>query len=272
MFHSLNRNFAINGFHTFFEFKYPENYQFEGEHHQFWEAVYCLDGDVGVSSDEKIFRLVPGDLMIHQPMVHHRFWAENQTCPHVLVLSFEIEGAFPQNLTGGFSCDDFLRKQWEEIYRYIKKSGCKKSLTGFLHYLAQYPLEYQMIANLCENCFLSLPTHGLPLGINQSKKALDYKRIINVMKNNLSANLSTDEIGHICGVSVSTMKKLFRSFNSMGIHEYYLHLKISEAIQLLQSGRTVTETAAMLGFSSQSYFSTVFKRKTGENPGSFRRS
>ena len=80
-----------------------------------------------------------------------------------------------------------------------------------------------------------------------------------------------DEIGMNCGLSVSTMKNLFRQFNSMGIHEYFLHLKIEEAVRLLGTGMTVGETAECLGFSNQSYFSTVFKRLTGESPGQFKK-
>ncbi len=271
MFHKLEKTFSIDGFYTFFEYTYPQDYRYEGEHHQFWEIVYCLNGSVGVSADDKIFRLYPGDLMIHKPMVYHRFWAEDDTQPQVMVFSFDISGDLPQNVTGGFSCDEYLREQLEAIYKRIRNSNCKRSLTGFLHYLDKNVTEYQLIANLCENCLINLTDHGLPLGANNSKQAIAYQKIIHVMKTNISGNLSTEEIGELCQMSVSTMKALFRAYNSMGIHEYYLYLKIAESIKLLRSGHTVTETANLLGFSSQSYFSTVFKRRTGEAPGKYYR-
>lgn len=272
MLHPVKKVFEISGFYTFFEFCYAEDYYFEGEHHNFWEVVYCLDGAVGVSADEKILQLRPGDLMIYRPMIHHRLWSEEDTYAHIIVVSFETDGLLPESLVGAYSCDEYLRDQWEDIFLSIKKSGCKKSLTGYLHYLDQYPYLYQQVANQIVNCLLGLQDHGLPLGYNQSKKALAYERIIQVMKQNLSENLTADEISRICGLSVSSMKKLFHSFNSMGIHEYYLHLKIMEAVRLLESGKNVTETAELLGFSSQSYFSTAFKREMGEIPGRFRRN
>ncbi|MBR2043868.1 MAG: AraC family transcriptional regulator [Clostridia bacterium] len=50
--------------------------------------------------------------------------------------------------------------------------------------------------------------------------------------------------------------------------EYFNNIKIRKAIEHLKEGFSVKETAIALGFSDPNYFSTVFKRITG-NPPSF---
>ncbi len=272
LYYSVNRPLQIQGFYTFFEECYAKDFYFKGEHHNFWEVVYCLDGTTGISADEHIYRLNPGDLVIHRPMVYHKIWSEEGTRAHVLIFSFHAIGTFLQQIQGAFSCDWELQAQWNKLYYRIKESGYAHSCSGFLKWLQQDAALYQTVTNLCENQLLALSAHGLPLGTNQSKNAVDYERIVQIMKRKVYENPTVAQLGMLCGLSTSSMKKLFHQFNSMGIHEYFLHLKMKEAVRLLDMGKTVTETAELLGFSNQSYFSTAFKREMKEIPARFKRS
>ncbi len=271
MLHPFKKLFNITGFYTFFERRFEAGYSFEGEHHHFWEVIYCLGGSAGISADDTVYYLQPGDVVIHRPYVHHTTWAEKETT-QLMIFSFDINGDMPPEICGAFSCDAELREKFDSLYCRIKESGCDGKCTGFLHYLDRHPAQYQEIANLCENHLLSLRSNGMTLGKNLSKDAIAYEHIIRVMRENLSKNLSVEELASICGISSTSIKTLFRRFNSMSIHSYYLHLKMREAVRLLESGKTVTETAELLGFSSQSYFSTVFKREMKERPGFYRRN
>lgn len=50
-------------------------------------------------------------------------------------------------------------------------------------------------------------------------------------------------------------------------------IKVAEARRLLRfTDQELGEIAALLGFSSQSHFQTVFKQITGETPMAYRRS
>ena len=52
--------------------------------------------------------------------------------------------------------------------------------------------------------------------------------------------------------------------------EYFNRLKIEKAKQYLKEGNSVKETALRLGFYDTNYFSTVFKRITGNSPNKVR--
>ena len=63
------------------------------------------------------------------------------------------------------------------------------------------------------------------------------------------------------------LKKGFKTLVGKTIHEYQQELRITKAKELLQQqGRSVTDVANILGFSSISHFSTAFKRVTGMKP------
>jgi len=63
------------------------------------------------------------------------------------------------------------------------------------------------------------------------------------------------------------MKILFKALVGKTIHEYQQELRIAKAKELLnQQGRSVTDVANILGYSSISHFSTAFKRVTGMKP------
>ncbi len=63
------------------------------------------------------------------------------------------------------------------------------------------------------------------------------------------------------------LKKGFKTLTGSTIHEYIASRRISTAKHMLQTeGRSVTEVAAVLGYSSISHFSTAFKKATGLKP------
>ncbi len=63
------------------------------------------------------------------------------------------------------------------------------------------------------------------------------------------------------------LKKGFKTLTGSTIHEYIAGRRIAAARRMLQEeGRSVTEVAALLGYSSISHFSTAFKKATGLKP------
>ena len=58
----------------------------------------------------------------------------------------------------------------------------------------------------------------------------------------------------------------------LSYNEYFLQIKVLYAKKLLSNGMTVSEIAEKLSFSSQNYFSVVFKRKVGVSPLQYKKS
>lgn len=62
------------------------------------------------------------------------------------------------------------------------------------------------------------------------------------------------------------LKKGFKTLTGKSIHEFILWQRTEKARSLLAEGSSVTEVAAVLGYSSISHFSTAFKKATGLKP------
>lgn len=81
------------------------------------------------------------------------------------------------------------------------------------------------------------------------------------------AVLDVSQLHALCYTSPSTFRRMFRAYTGQSPLQYVNHLKIRKATAMLQSGMyTVTETAAVLGFSDVYYFSRYYKKCTGHSP------
>ena len=73
-------------------------------------------------------------------------------------------------------------------------------------------------------------------------------------------------LAEVLGVSLSKLKRVFSQYSLIGVHEYFLGLRVSYAKQLLSQGESVTRVSELAGFNNQNYFSSSFKRVTGISP------
>jgi AraC-like DNA-binding protein len=74
------------------------------------------------------------------------------------------------------------------------------------------------------------------------------------------------------GLSLSRFKARFKAEAGTAPHEFLLQSKAEAARRLLAQGKSVTETAFELGFSSSQYFATVFRRLCGQTPREFQKT
>jgi len=87
------------------------------------------------------------------------------------------------------------------------------------------------------------------------------------IKNNLAGDLSLKLLSERVSFSQIYFHKLFKASTGKNLREYIEEQRIKKAIELLTSSdKTLTEIAYECGFSSQSYFSYAFKRKTKLTP------
>lgn len=88
-----------------------------------------------------------------------------------------------------------------------------------------------------------------------------------ILDRNIDQPHTIRELARKVAINECYLKKGFKTIVGKTIHEYQQELRINKAKGLLQQeGRSVTDVANILGFSSISHFSTAFKRVTGMKP------
>ncbi|MFD0696577.1 AraC family transcriptional regulator [Paenibacillus sp. GCM10027628] len=94
---------------------------------------------------------------------------------------------------------------------------------------------------------------------------------INTVFNHLYEELTLNRISQIVGLSAGYLSQLFRKEVGMTISEYIQGEKIEEAKKLLAlTNYSISEICTRLNFHDQSYFTKVFKKKTGVTPRQYR--
>lgn len=262
---------SIDTLFSLFKPIFPKNFVFPGEVHDFWEVLYVRSGEVTVSANEQVYLLKKGDIVFHKPMEFHSFYTSGQTAASCFIMSFAASGPLMttfENFVVSLSQEQ--QKQLSSLISFLS-NDCLLDNGGVdrrcLHHLNNHPDKFQIVVNRIEQFLLSFPKRPVYIDSNlSSASAVIYQRAIHVMEENISQWLSVPEIAEKCNVSVTYLKEIFIKYTGLGIHKYFLKLKLSHAYQMLKDGQSADEVSKLLGFSSPSYFSTVYKRENGVSP------
>lgn len=96
---------------------------------------------------------------------------------------------------------------------------------------------------------------------------------IHLMLESLTTGIEWEDLSRKLGVSYSTFRRTFRKVTGISPGNYLIEMKIKRARQLLADpARTVQEVSDLLGFDSPSYFSNLFKSRTGVPPSACRKT
>ena len=269
-------DFNITGFYSAFVRSCPGEYFFQGESHDFWEMVYVLKGSACVCADDKVIALGKNQLIFHKPMEFHSLRTSSNEPTELLIISFSCEGEFINKFQSSVYSLDIRQTQTileisDFIRSYDEYNGNLHIPTDYLENLKQYPLEFKFFKNLTENFLIMLSRSGEANMLHvRNMETQIYTHALRTIDRNIYNKITVAVLAKECNASVSYLKKIFSKYNGLGIHEYILNTKFTMAKQLLEQGESVTDISEKLGFSSQNYFSTAFKRVTGSSPSKFK--
>ncbi len=93
---------------------------------------------------------------------------------------------------------------------------------------------------------------------------------VDILREEWSAPPTISSLAKRVGTNECYLKKGFRDKTGMSIGEYIRHLRMGNALELLEKGRhTITEIAFAVGYTNPSHFSAAFKKFYGKTPSRF---
>ncbi len=267
--YAVENAIGITEMFSFFTYNYKSSYKYAGETHNFWECVYVLKGSICVSADERIYNLSQGEMIFHKPYEFHKFHITDKSGATLLIFSFSATGSlcsFFENKV--FSLNGQQREMLEELIAFAKKTAPRNddSYKMYLHEFKKSKTYSQNVTISICRLFLSLFENGNTLSSYKSDDAQVFEKTIKYMRSKIYENPAVDEFAQNANISVSGLKRIFQRYTGIGIHKYFLKIKLQEAAFLIGAGFSVTETAEKLSFSSQGYFTKSFKRELGYLP------
>ncbi len=272
--YTILEQIRITNMYSFFKVAYQKGYEFPGETHNFWECLYVLEGEVLVSSDERIYNLSKGGLIFHKPLELHKFSVTRDQGAILLVFSFSAEGPLTGWLRNKvFALTENQRELVSHLLEYTEskitsspQSDVAQRISHYLQPFHQLPYYSQLVSCYLHQLFLSLTEEGTISSVSSAADARTFRRAISYLNANLHRQPAVSEIARYCNISEASLKRLFEKYAGISVHKYLLKLKIKIAMELLEDHESVASVAEKLGFTSQSYFSKAFKRETGVSP------
>jgi signal transduction histidine kinase/DNA-binding response OmpR family regulator len=157
-------------------------------------------------------------------------------------------------------------------------AGIKSKADAFI--VKPFNLEYleETIKNLLKNRAVlrehytsELPTESKTNSANKIDRKF-INEFTALVENNLSnEDFAVDDICKQIGISRVQLYRKVKALIGYNVNDYILHVRLQKAKFLLaKENLTISEVAFRVGFSSQGYFSTVFKSKFGVTPSEFK--
>lgn len=268
-------DFKINCFFSAFIRECTHEYFYQGETHDFWELCYVIRGSVCISADDRVIKLSENQMIFHKPMEFHSLRTDQEKNTQFLIISFSAEGEFIDFFRDKtFTLNHAQKQEVAKIINFLKNTYRPQNADFipivYLKEISKMPTGLKMFRNYVENMLYILSeSRESDAQIVKNTETDIYTDALRIINDYCHERLTVEKLARKCNVSSSYLKKLFAKYNGLGIHEYILQNKISIAKQMLSDGETVTNVADALGFSSQNYFSTAFKRKTGYSPSEY---
>ena len=133
--------------------------------------------------------------------------------------------------------------------------------------------KFQTIKNIKQWIFniLSLVRNYMSDQLNIDKTTATVNEIKSYIDRNYSNFDVVEQAVHLQKISLNYARKIFKDKEGQTIFDYLIKKRMNEARHLLTTtNMPVNEIAERVGYFSNSYFSTAFKKYTGMNPSKYR--
>ncbi len=235
--------------------------------HNHMELFYIMGGKGQFLIQDQLYPVNVNNLVIINPNVTHTEVSLNAQPLEYMVLGIEgIELATGENANGQFNILDHFES--------VEISGCLRNIlremeqknTGYEDVCQAY-MEI-LIIRLMRNTALSVSTE--PHVIFGNRQCAAVKRYIDL---HFKEALTLDQLAEDAHMNKFYLSHAFKREYGVSPINYMISRRIEESKYLLaETDLSLSQIAQLLGFSSLSYFSQVFRRTQSVSPMEYRQS
>ena len=235
--------------------------------HNHLELFYIVGGKGQFLIQDQLYPVNVNNLVIINPNIPHTEVSLNAQPLEYIVLGVEgIELAGSEHSNGQFSILDHFES--------VEISGC---LRNILREMEQKSTGYEdvcqaymeiLIIRLMRNTALSVPSE--PQVISKNQQCAQVKRYID---QHFKETLTLEQLAEEAHMNKFYLSHAFKKEYGVSPINYLISRRIEESKYLLaETDLSLSRIAQLLGFSSLSYFSQVFRRTQNVSPLEFRQS
>ena len=188
----VDNPFRVDAFYSCFTHKFPADYCFSGERHDFWECVTSVEGTIEITAEERVFRIVPGQIVFHKPMEFHRMAAVGNQGYTTRIFTFGAAGDAMRFFEG--KCLELSQEHKKYLTR-IFNEGEQVFKDFWPRERKLDPLALPAMKAQLELLLISMLRGAKNVDMeNPSRQAAQYRDIIIYLKEHINESLSMEQI------------------------------------------------------------------------------
>lgn len=245
------------------ESKYEQDWNSTPHSHHFTELFFVLQGKGTFKVADLNFPIHENDLIIVNSNLAHTELSDSNAPLSYIVLG--VDHLEFQNDNNGYSLHNLSHVK-EEMQFYFKT---------ILHEARTKADNYEAV---CQNLFQVLIYKLLrdvqtKLLTAPSKKATPECHFVEQYLNeHFKEDISLQTLSELTYLNKYYLAHVFKNYKGISPINYLIQVRIKEAKHLLETTNySIAKIASSIGFSSQSYFSQVFRKETNMTPNEYRK-
>lgn len=232
---------------------------------EYWEMLFVETNSVSAKTPNGTFHVSDSCAIFHKPGEPHFHYNDSDKDAIIIDVCFSSSSKYLLSLDNAIV--SFSPKNIERLKKILNSCPLAEN-SPYPHVSA---VKRQITKNHLELLIIDLIEQKSSVNYNNTQNKL-CEDIIHILHNNIHNTLTISDIAKLCHRSESYIKKSFFAHFGVSIMSYFYDLKIAEAKYYLTTNMTVSQISNTLSFSSQNYFSTFFKKKTGMSPLQYKKS
>ena len=231
-------------------------------HENCLEIVFVMKGTQNYYTENHNYPVIGGQAFVSFPDQLHRtgenrqevgeiYWMQlNLSCRENFLgfsreMSLETTGRLLEIDCHIFRFDAVAKEMVKRVFDEFYEKGTTPLALSSLMYLIYLVLDCVQKKQVLQNQFTDMEKY---------------------IENHITEEININTLCKICNVSASTLHHRFKEYFGRSPAEYISYRKSQKAKEFLLAGKSVTETAMLLGFNTSDYFSTVFRKYNGISP------
>ena len=242
--------------------------------HDCCEVLLCLSGGNTFLIDGSAYTVEPGDLFILNQFEPHKITADPDKIFARFVLQIHPEYLYANSTEESDLSRCFYTRGADISHKISLTDEEISKLQGLLiTFREDHGFGDDIIKKSAVNNFLVLVNRFFLKRANKVNIAKcedkTIRNTISYINAHFSEPLTLEMLAKNSFVSVNQLCKIFKNNFGTTVAKYIISKRISEAKKLLSSGKSVSDTALLCGFSDYANFIRVFKKFVGTSPGKY---
>ena len=261
----LDHKLWVTDLYTFFYHEKERGFFFPGEAHPMLELTYVDQGSMHSVADGQDMILEQGELAIYGPNQWHMQYADVNTAPRYVTISFDLVGSDLHTLLNRkFAIPQPAIPILQQLLR--EQERMDKYSTDMI-----IALLTQLLLILSRSAQSSTPQLKASNALHSENEII--RRAQQYISTHIREKLSVPLVAKMVDVSPSYLTALFHKNLQISPGEYIRRIKLQESKQMIrENALNFTEIAAALQYSTVHHFSRQFKEKFGITPSEYAKS